>query len=212
MLICAATNNAGKLKELRRILEKQGHTVKSQKELEIFIEPDETGTTFEENAKIKAQAICAASGIATIADDSGLQVDALYGEPGVYSARYCGVHGQDEANNDKLIAELNKLQAPPYTARFVSAVCFMLPNGKSITLIGKCEGSVICTRKGTNGFGYDPLFVPDEIGCEDGTTCPNEQGKTYAQLEDWQKDAISHRGKALRQLDLQLDEFLRQNV
>lgn len=212
MLICAATNNAGKLKELRRILEKQGHTVKSQKELEIFIEPDETGVTFEENAKIKAQAICAASGIATIADDSGLQVDALNGDPGVYSARYCGVHGNDEANNDKLIAELNKLKTPPYTARFVSAVCLMLPNGNNITLTGRCEGTVICTRKGTNGFGYDPLFVPDEVGCEDGTTRPNTQMQTYAQLEDWQKDAISHRGKALQQLDTQLEEFLKQNA
>ena len=97
MKICAATGNAGKLRELRRILEAQGHEVVSQKELGITIEPDETGTTFEENALIKAETICRASGLPTIADDSGLCVDALGGAPGVYSARYCGRHGDDEA-------------------------------------------------------------------------------------------------------------------
>ena len=96
MKICAATGNAGKLRELRRILEAQGHEVVSQKELGITIEPDETGTTFEENALIKAETICKASGLPTIADDSGLCVDALEGAPGVYSARYCGHHGDDE--------------------------------------------------------------------------------------------------------------------
>lgn len=208
MLICAATNNAGKLKELRRILEKQGHTVKSQKELNIAIEPEETGTTFEENAKIKAQAICAASGIATVADDSGLAVDGLDGAPGVYSARYCGVHGDDEANNDKLIADLEQVEESKRTAKFVSAVYFMLPNGKSITVLGECPGKVIRQRKGTNGFGYDPLFVPDFVGCEDGSIKANTQQLTYAQLEDWQKDAISHRGRAMEKLDRALSDFL----
>ncbi len=103
MKICAATGNAGKLRELRRILEAQGHEVVSQKELGITIEPEETGTTFAENALIKAETICKASGLPTIADDSGLCVDALDGAPGVYSARYCGHHGDDEANNDKLL-------------------------------------------------------------------------------------------------------------
>lgn len=208
MLICAATNNTGKLKELKRILEKQGHVVKSQKELNIFLEPEENGTTFEQNAKIKAQAICEASGMATIADDSGLAVDALNGEPGVYSARYCGVHGNDEANNDKLIEVLQPVPPEKRTAQFVSAVCFMLPNGNEITVTGVCKGSVIQERKGSNGFGYDPLFVPNEIGCKDGSTMPNEKHLTYAELEDWQKDAISHRGKALAQLETQLENFL----
>ena len=106
MLICAATGNAGKLKEIRRILEAQGHTVKSQKELGVTLEPEETGATFAENALIKARAICEACGLPTLADDSGLAVEALDGAPGVYSARYCGVHGDDEANNDKLLAAL----------------------------------------------------------------------------------------------------------
>ena len=106
MKICAATGNAGKLRELRRILEAQGHEVVSQKELGITLEPEETGTTFAANALIKAETICKASGMATIADDSGLCVDALDGAPGVYSARYCGHHGDDEANNDKLLENM----------------------------------------------------------------------------------------------------------
>ena len=101
MLICAATNNQGKLKELRRILEAQGHEVKSLKELDIHIDPEENGETFAENAFIKAEAICKACGFATVADDSGLCVDALSGAPGVYSARYAGEHGNDDANNEK---------------------------------------------------------------------------------------------------------------
>ena len=111
MKICAATGNAGKLRELRRILEAQGHEVVSQKELGITIEPEETGTTFAENALIKAETICKASGLPTIADDSGLCVDALDGAPGVYSARYCGHHGDDEANNDKLLAAMQAVPA-----------------------------------------------------------------------------------------------------
>ena len=111
MKICAATGNAGKLRELRRILEAQGHEVVSQKELGITIEPDETGTTFEANALIKAETICKASGLPTIADDSGLCVDALDGAPGVYSARYCGHHGDDEANNDKLLENMKDVPA-----------------------------------------------------------------------------------------------------
>ena len=116
MKICAATGNAGKLRELRRILEAQGHEVVSQKELGITIEPEETGTTFAENALIKAETICKASGLPTIADDSGLCVDALDGAPGVYSARYCGHHGDDEANNDKLLAAMQAVPCLLYTS------------------------------------------------------------------------------------------------
>ena len=122
MKICAATGNAGKLRELRRILEAQGHEVVSQKELGITIEPDETGTTFAENALIKAETICKASGLPTIADDSGLCVDALGGAPGVYSARYCGHHGDDEANNDKLLDAMKEVPEGKRGAKFVSAV------------------------------------------------------------------------------------------
>ena len=106
MEFIAATNNPGKMAEMRRILERMGHTVRSQREAGVTLEPEENGTTFAENARIKARAICEAASTATIADDSGLCVDALDGAPGVYSARYCGRHGDDEANNDKLLEEL----------------------------------------------------------------------------------------------------------
>ncbi len=208
MLICAATGNAGKLKEIRRILEAQGHTVKSQKELGIALEPEETGATFAENALIKARAICLVSGLPTLADDSGLAVDALNGAPGVYSARYCGRHGDDEANNDKLLAALAGVEQGRRTAKFVSAVCLYLPDGRQLTVLGECPGRVGFARAGTNGFGYDPLFIPDEVGLAGGGKAPNAESRSYAQLEDWEKDAISHRGVAMAKLDKELPAFL----
>jgi XTP/dITP diphosphohydrolase len=207
--ICAATGNAGKLAELRRILEAQGHTVVSQKQLGITLEPDETGATFAENAKIKAEAICKASGLPTIADDSGLCVEALGGAPGVYSARFCGRHGDDEANNDKLLAEMAAVPAGRRAAKFVSAVCFMLPDGRSLTCLGECPGTVAAARMpGDYGFGYDPLFVPDECGLSGGGKRPNTEGRSYAQLTPTEKDAISHRGRALEALEAELPTFL----
>lgn len=197
MEICAATGNAGKLKELRRILEAQGHTVKSQKELGITLEPEETGTTFEENALIKAKAICQASGLPTVADDSGLEVEALNGEPGVYTARYCGRHGDDEANNDKLLANLEGLPKEKRSAKFVSAVCLYLPDGRSLTTRGECPGWIGFERRGTNGFGYDPIFNVEQY-----------DDRSYAQLTTQEKDAISHRGKALARLEEKLEGFL----
>ena len=182
MKICAATGNAGKLRELRRILEAQGHEVVSQKELGITIEPEETGTTFAENALIKAETICKASGLPTIADDSGLCVDALDGAPGVYSARYCGHHGDDEANNDKLLAAMQAVPAGQRGAKFVSAVCFILPDGRHLTCMGECPGSIAFER-----------------------LCGN---RSYAQLTPDEKDAISHRGNALAALEKQLPSFL----
>ena len=202
MKICAATGNAGKLRELRRILEAQGHEVVSQKELGITIEPDETGTTFEENALIKAETICKASGLPTIADDSGLCVDALEGAPGVYSARYCGRHGDDEANNDKLLENLQDVPAEQRGAKFVAAVCFILPTGRHLTCRGECPGKVAFARlAGDYGFGYDPLFIPDECGVGKAEKRPNTEGRSYAQLTPDEKDAISHRGVALAKLE-----------
>jgi XTP/dITP diphosphohydrolase len=207
--ICAATGNAGKLAELRRILEAQGHTVVSQKQLGITLEPDETGATFAQNAKIKAEAVCKASGLPTIADDSGLCVEALGGAPGVYSARFCGRHGDDEANNDKLLAEMAAVPAGRRAAKFVSAVCFMLPDGRSLTCLGECPGTVAAQRMpGDYGFGYDPLFVPDECGLPGGGKRPNTEGRSYAQLTPAEKDAISHRGRALEALEAELPAFL----
>ena len=207
MKICAATGNAGKLRELRRILEAQGHEVVSQKELGITIEPDETGTTFAENALIKAETICKVSGLPTIADDSGLCVDALGGAPGVYSARYCGHHGDDEANNDKLLDAMKEVPEGKRGAKFVSAVCFILPDGRHLTCMGECPGSIAFERlNGDYGFGYDPLFIPADCGVGKRDKRPNTEHRSYAQLTPDEKDAISHRGNALAELEKQLPE------
>ncbi len=209
MKICAATGNAGKLRELRRILEAQGHEVVSQKELGILIEPEETGTTFEQNAKIKAETICRASGMATIADDSGLCVDALGGAPGIYSARYCGHHGDDEANNDKLLAQMRAIPAQRRTAKFVSAICLILPDGRCLTCMGECPGSIAFERlAGQYGFGYDPLFIPQDCGVDKHRKRSNTEQRSYAQLTPDEKDAISHRGNALAELEQKLPGFL----
>ncbi|WP_298731413.1 RdgB/HAM1 family non-canonical purine NTP pyrophosphatase [uncultured Subdoligranulum sp.] len=210
MVICAASNNAGKLKELRRILERMGHEVKSLRELGIELDPEETGTTFAENARIKAEAFCKASGLPTVADDSGLCVDALHGAPGVYSARYAGHHGDDAANNAKLLQEMRQVPAENRTARFVSAVCFILPNGRELLVEGECPGTVAFSETGTNGFGYDPLFVPDQVGLPDGSTVENTARRSYAELADGEKDAISHRGRAMEKLEAELPAFLAQ--
>ena len=155
---------------------------------------EQTGTTFAENALIKAETICKASGLPTIADDSGLCVDALDGAPGVYSARYCGHHGDDEANNDKLLAAMQAVPAGQRGAKFVSAVCFILPDGRHLTCMGECPGSIAFTRLcGDYGFGYDPLFLPVDT-----------PGKTMAELTADEKNAISHRFHALEHLSAKL--------
>ena len=185
MKICAATGNAGKLRELRRILEAQGHEVVSQKELGITIEPDETGTTFAENALIKAETICKASGLPTIADDSGLCVDALGGAPGVHSARYTGNHDDSDADRYNLLLR-NLGGRDDRAARFVCSLCCAFPNGDVLTAEGTCEGTILSAPRGENGFGYDPIFYLPEYGC------------TSAELSGKEKNKISHRGKALR--------------
>ena len=209
MEFIAATNNPGKMAEMRRILERMGHTVRSQREAGVTLEPEENGTTFAENARIKARAICEAAGTATIADDSGLCVDALDGAPGVYSARYCGRHGDDEANNDKLLDAMQAVPAGQRGAKFVSAVCFILPDGRHLTCMGECPGSIAFERLcGDYGFGYDPLFIPADCGVGKHDKRPNTEGRSYAQLTPDEKDAISHRGNALAVLEQQLPGFL----
>lgn len=200
MIICAATNNPGKLRELRRILTRCGHEVKSLRELNVAMDPEETGRTFAENARLKAEAFCRATGLPTVADDSGLCVDALGGAPGVYSARYAGRHGDDAANNEKLLRELRDVAPEHRAARFVSAVCLLWPDGRALTVTGECPGCIAQTLAGSNGFGYDPLFVPDCVGLPDGSAVPNTARRTYAELADAEKDAISHRGQAMERL------------
>lgn len=192
-----ASNNQHKLEEIRRILAKHGHTAKSLAEIGLNIEPDENGETFEENALIKAVEVCEASGMPTIADDSGLAVDILDGAPGVFSARFSGVHGDDAANNEKLLSLLENVPMEQRTARFVSAVALVLPNGANMVVEGACEGLVGFGLQGENGFGYDPLFLVGE--------------KSFAQLTAEEKDAISHRGRALEKFSKLLPDFLQQN-
>ena len=147
-------------------------------------------------------------GLPTVADDSGLCVDALNGAPGVYSARYAGEHGNDAANNEKLMAEMQNVPVGQRAAKFVSAVCLILPDGRELVVTGECPGSVALTPAGDNGFGYDPLFVPDAVGLPGGGTVPNTAHRTYAELADAEKDAISHRGRAMEKLEAELAAFL----
>ena len=185
MLICAATNNQGKLKELRRILEAQGHEVKSLKELDIHIDPEENGETFAENAFIKAEAICKACGFATVADDSGLCVDALSGAPGVYSARFALDGHNDEANNEKLLRLMKDIPDDKRTCRFVCSMALVRPECETVTATGYAEGMLLREKRGENGFGYDPLFYCEKFGC------------SFAELTSDEKNSISHRRRAL---------------
>lgn len=210
MIFCAATNNPGKLRELRRILQRMGHEVKSPQDLGIVLDPAETGDSFAANAAQKAQAYMAECGLPVVADDSGLCVRALGGAPGIYSARYAGRHGDDAANNKKLLEALSGVPWQDRDARFVSAVCLLLVDGRQQIVTGECAGRIGFSPQGANGFGYDPLFIPDRIGLPGGATVPNESHRSYAELTDVQKDAISHRGRALANLAAQLESFLRE--
>ena len=185
MEFIAATNNPGKMAEMRRILERMGHTVRSQREAGVTLEPEENGTTFAENARIKARAICEAAGTATIADDSGLCVDALDGAPGVYSARY-GHKSSDAERIAYLLENLKDVPAERRTAKFVCVITCRWPDGRRIVARGECPGQILFAPKGTGGFGYDPVFYLPELE------------KTYAELAPEEKNAISHRARALQ--------------
>lgn len=193
--IVVATGNAHKLVEIEAILGRAMPGVRfvSIKQLGDFEDPEETGTTFAENALIKARAAVAETGFAAVADDSGLVVDALNGEPGVYSARYAGVHGDDAANNAKLLRNMADVPAPERTARFMSVVALVRPDGTELTGTGACEGTIGFEGRGSNGFGYDPLFLPEDT-----------PGKTMAELTPEEKNAISHRYHALVDLSAKL--------
>ena len=194
MIFAVATNNQKKLKEIQRILDSFGITAKTLKELNIETEIEENGTTFEENALIKAKTIAEICGLPTISDDSGLEVDALNGAPGVYTARFAGEHATDDENIDKLLSELEGVEKEQRTARFVSAVCLYMPNGENTVCRGTCAGWIGWERIGDGGFGYDPLF---RVG-----------DKSMAQLTAEEKDAISHRGNSLRALKEKLSEII----
>ena len=187
MKILIATHNKHKLTEMARILEPMGYEVVTDTDLGFALtEVEENGETFIENARIKAESGCKESGLICIADDSGLCVDALDGAPGVYSARYSGEHGNDEANIIKLLEELKDVPDEKRTAHFQCSICVSFPDGSEITADGKCEGKIGYEKRGENGFGYDPVFMVGD--------------KSFAELTSAEKDAISHRGNALMAL------------
>ena len=188
MKLVLASDNKNKLREFRTLFENFGVELISKAESGFTEEVEETGETFAENARIKAEAFCKASGLPTVADDSGLCTDALNGAPGVYSARYAGHHGDDDANNEKLLREMADVPEGQRGARFVSAVCFMLPDGRALEVEGECPGRIAFSlQNGDYGFGYDPLFIPDAYGTPDGCH-PNTEGRSYAQLTPAEKD------------------------
>ncbi len=187
--VVAATNNAKKLEEMNRILTQLGYEVVSLKSCGNFEEPVEDADSFEGNARIKALAAHENTGLAAIADDSGLIVDALDGAPGVYSSRYAGENATDAQNNAKLLHELEGVPADKRTARYACAIVFIDQDGAEQSAFGTCEGSIGFEAAGEGGFGYDPYFVSADY-----------PGQTLAQVSAADKDKISHRGKALRDL------------
>ena len=194
--VVVASNNAHKLVEIETILGEAlpGMSFVALGKLGDFPDPEETGTTFFDNALIKAQDALARTGFSmAVADDSGLVVDALGGEPGVYSARWAGQHGNDEANNEKLLVKLADVPFERRTARFHSTVVLAYSDGRVLRGEGDCEGMVGFIPRGTGGFGYDPLFLPADT-----------PGLTMAELTPEQKNAISHRFHALVDLAAKL--------
>lgn len=189
--VLLASRNAKKLGELRRILadaDVSGIEIVGLADVPEFPDAPETGATFEENALAKARDAVAATGLPSIADDSGLAVDALNGMPGVLSARWSGKHGDDQANLDLVLGQLTDVPDDRRGAAFVCTAALVVPNGVEKVVRGEWRGSLIRAGRGENGFGYDPIFVPE------GET------RTSAELEPAEKDAQSHRGRALRLL------------
>lgn len=181
--VLLASNNAHKIKEIRAILG-DFFDIVSLREAGVESDPEETGKTFEENARIKAVAGMKASEMPCIADDSGLEVLALDCRPGVMSARYSGSHGDDAANNEKLLAEL--ADKPDRSARYVCVICMAFPDGRELEARGECYGEILKEKRGNGGFGYDPLFYFPQFG------------KTFAEISAEEKNEVSHRNAALK--------------
>ena len=188
-----ASNNAHKVEEIKNILE--DYKILTLKDINFFDEIIEDGDTFEENALIKARTVAKYSGKASIADDSGLSVELLDGRPGVYSARY-SKEQTDEINIEKVLQELNRNKSK---AKFVSVIALVEPNGTELTFRGECYGEIIFEKKGTNGFGYDPIFYVPELN------------KTFAELTSEQKNAVSHRKESLEKFSKYLKEEKNEN-
>ena len=192
MRIVVASGNRNKLREIAEIFDKC--EVVSMQEAGFSGDIEETGGTFEENALIKARAVCAALGLPALADDSGLCVEALGGAPGVHSARFCGRHGDDAANNALLLEKLRGVPAEKRGAYFESCVALCFPEGREIVASGRTYGCILAGAEGAGGFGYDPLFYSDDLGKSFGTAAPEE------------KNAVSHRARALAALAKKWEE------
>ena len=195
--IIFATGNKDKLKEIREIAGRFGFEVVSMKDAGYDLDIEENGLTFAENALIKAREICLASGEITMADDSGLVVDAMGGRPGIYSSRYMGKDTSYRIKNAAIIGELEGVEDEKRTARYICAIATVFPDGRVLQAEEPFEGRIAYEEKGSNGFGYDPIFYLPEYG------------KTAAELAPEEKNAISHRGKALRKMEAMLEELNR---
>lgn len=185
MKLVLASKNQHKLLEMEHILRNLGLEVVLESQVGVDVDVEETGTTFLENAALKARAVMEASGMAAIADDSGLMVDALDGAPGVYSARY-GNLDSDQARTSYLLENLKDVPAGKRGAQFVSAIVCILPDGREVHAQGTCQGEILFAPRGENGFGYDPVFYSPELK------------KTFSEATEEEKSTVSHRGRALR--------------
>lgn len=194
--VIIATKNPGKAREFDHIFSARGVQVRTLLDFPDIPEVEETGTSFEENAVLKAEAVSQALNKMVIGDDSGLIIDALDGRPGIFSARYAGEPKNDQNNIDKVLSELEGVPDQKRTARFYCALAIAVPGQETKTVSGTCEGRILEKRQGSNGFGYDPVFyVPDK-------------GMSMAELSSDEKNMISHRANALKKLDVILDSIL----
>jgi XTP/dITP diphosphohydrolase len=194
--VIIATKNPGKAKEFEHIFASRGIVVRTLLDFPEMPDVEETGLTFEENATLKAEAISQNLGKMVIGDDSGLIVDALEGRPGIYSARYAGEPKNDDNNTNKVLSELAGVPEEKRSARFYCALAVAIPGKETMTVSGTCEGRILEERRGSHGFGYDPVFyVP-------------EKGRAMAELSSDEKNKISHRANALKKLDVVLDSLL----
>lgn len=186
--VLIATRNKGKALEFEALFSPLGYSVKTLLDYPDVPDVEETGSTFKENALLKAETIASEFNVITIADDSGLIVDALNGEPGVYSARYAGKEKDDDANIDKVLRHLEGVPYSARTARFHCTLAVSRPGHSSLTVTGECDGHITDKRYGEHGFGYDPIFWIED------------QNRTLAQMSKAEKGKISHRGKAIKKL------------
>ena len=193
--IVFATGNAGKIKEIRMIMEDTGMQVVSMKDAGIRVDIEENGQSYEENALIKARAVAAFTKDIVMADDSGLEIDHLNKEPGIYSARYLGEDTPYSVKNANLINRLEGVPDEERTARFVCAIAAVLPDGRELTTLATIEGRIGYEERGANGFGYDPIFYVPQFD------------KTTAELTEEEKNQVSHRGKALQLMKEELKKY-----